>query len=79
MVSYRISVADAAAHRGRQLILGKTAAQQHMCAQRQGTGSGQLRAPLRQVDGGVTEKGGRDRVVEDVDAAGSESTEGQNL
>jgi len=35
-----------------------------MCAQRQGTGSGQLRAPLRQVDGGVTEKGGRDRVVE---------------
>jgi hypothetical protein len=47
-----------------QLILGKTAAQQHMCAQRQGTGSGQLRAPLRQVDGGVTEKGGCDRVVE---------------
>ena len=35
-----------------------------MCAQRQGTGSGQLRAPLRQVDGGVTEEGGCDRVVE---------------
>ena len=35
-----------------------------MCAQRQGTGSGQLGAALRQVDGGVTEKGRCDRVVE---------------